>query len=446
MTHNSIPADNYSINPIHTHTYRKTNANRRGFPKIVYLLFFLFSLYLVLPIIDVPLMGLSISAPIFFFITIFCLLKPPFPWFKAYRNWIILAVLIWAGIFIAAAFNGLLSGGVDINSDGVKTVIRYAYWLLVFVITVFFASQGNFLPKVTELLGWGAMVLALLRWGEVLVYGNIGAWTGTHLLSQNAYGIQFSTFSPFLLILMLRYQGKKRVIAAVGNVLLWSAVAINGSRSSWVTIGIGFVLFLFFLVQAHSKKVIRFVFFLALIIGIAAALISTVPKFSEAFVSRFNTFENLDTDKSYAIRQLMNQKSLKLFANSPIIGVGAARFRLESVPLEIPAVLSYASQEHFDVKSSHNSYLSFLAENGLAGSVPFVILLGILGIKGFVQTRNFVKMNQYWALAIFLGFVQMSIHMWTLASLTNTSNWFIYGLVGAMIMVGKNQLKRNKAS
>ena len=45
--------------------------------RVIYFLFYMFALYLVLPLVDVPLLGLSLSAPIFFFIALVCIFKPP---------------------------------------------------------------------------------------------------------------------------------------------------------------------------------------------------------------------------------------------------------------------------------------------------------------------------------------------------------------------------------
>jgi len=156
-------------------------------------------------------------------------------------------------------------------------------------------------------------------------------------------------------------------------------------------------------------------------------------------VDRFNTLQNLEQEKSYMIRQLMIQKGERLFLQSPIIGVGVGRFTKSSVPLDIPQVLSYAGQQHFDVKSSHNSYLDLLAESGLAGAVPFAILLIILSWRGAKSVIRSSRNNRFWILASFLGFVQMSIHMWAIASLTNTANWFIYGLAAAAIVVSNRK-------
>ena len=422
------------------------NSHVRGiyFNHWLVILFFAFALYLVLPIIDVPLMGLSLSAPIFFIVAVISILKPPQRWFQKYRIWIFLAVAIWMGIFLSAAGNGILSGGTNINTQGILTVIRYAYWLLVFVITTYFASQGKILQSVVNVLGWGIMILALLRWGEVVLYGNLGAWTGTHLMSQNSYGFQFSTFSPFILILMIRQHGWKKGLAAIGYLLLWGAAAINGSRGSWISMAVGLVLCLLILVLTRPSRIVKLLVQLALLVGILSAAWIAFPNAASVITSRFNTLQALDDEKSYIIRQLMIQKGLRLFAQSPIIGVGAARFTQSSVPLDIPVVLSYASQDHFDNKSAHNSYIDFLAESGLVGAIPFAILLAFLSVMGFRRAYSGSRYGQYTALAIFMSFIQMSTHMWAIASLTNTANWFIYGLIAATIMISKNQADLRK--
>jgi O-antigen ligase len=254
-------------------------------------------------------------------------------------------------------------------------------------------------------------------------------------------GFLFSTFSPFLLYFLLQEKGKRLLLSFFANVLLWGAVAINGSRGSWVAIAVGLGISLILLIRFQPRK------FSGLFVGIVfvgsflALSLIAIPRVSEAVLSRFYTFQTLETDKSYLIRQLMNQKALRLFKESPIIGVGTARFRIESIPLEIPQVLSYAPQAHFDRKSAHNSFLGFLAENGLLASIPLALLLSILSMQGIRAQNYFIHQNNYWALAVFTSFLQMSIHMWGINALANTVCWFVYGMVVAMIVMRKNFLE-----
>jgi O-antigen ligase len=416
------------------HTAKIVNTT---FTKFTLILFLLISGYLVLPIVDVPFMGLSISAPLLFLVVLEATFRPPRPWSKEYRPFIILAVLIWAGVFLSASVNGLLSGGVDINTEGILTVIRYAYWLLIFIVVVYVVNVGNLFLVLTRVLGWSILVLALFRWSEIIIFGNYGAWSGTHFLSQNDYGMQFSAFSPFLLGLALSEKGGKKTVAVIGYILLLGAVAVNGSRGSWVSVALGVAILLMILAAAGQRSFLGLFVLLIVTGSIAFLIFSASPKISQAVESRFNTLQSLDEEKSYMIRELMNQKALRLFEQSPFFGSGAGRFRYSSVELEIPTVLQYENQAYFDRKSAHNSYLSFLAENGLVGAIPFAVLLIFLTISGWKAAMHLARQNQYWGTIFYASFIGMSVHMWVMSSLTNTSTWFIYGLLAAMII--KNQ-------
>jgi O-antigen ligase len=418
-----------------THGMNMTEPLNKTLTKFSLVLFYLVSAYLVLPIADVPLLGLSVSAPILFIVTMESVFRPPVPWSQVYRPYIILATLIWSGIFLSATINGLLSGGVNINLEGVLTVIRYAYWLLIFIVTIYVVSSGKLQLVLVRVLGWSIFILAILRWGEVLAYGNAGAWTGTHLLYQNEYGFQFSTFSPFLLGLAFLEKGWKKIAAVIGTMLLWGAAAINGSRGSWVAIGISMVALLTILITARKRSFFGMAVLLILIGSVALLIFSSSSQIAQAVQGRLSTFQSLNEEKSYGIRLLMNQKSLRLFEQSPLFGVGAGRFRFSSVELDIPAAMRYANQEHFNVKSSHNSYLGFLAENGLVGALPLAILLIIFAIAGLKAATFLLRQEQYWGVMIYTSFIGMSVHMWVMSAISNTATWFVYGMVAVMIIL-----------
>lgn len=436
---NSLPTEPpQSINK--NSSFGKTSQN--GYPCWYQALFMLFAVYLVMPLVDVPLVGISLSAVFFLVLGLYCILKPPAPWFHQYRHWILAAVSIWIGIFLSAFLNGMISGGINIDINGISLVIHYGYWMLVFVVTAYYFHQLGMLKKVARVLGWSALITGLLRWGEVAIYGNVGAWSGTHLLTQNAYGFLFSTFSPFLLFLVLDEKGIRRVVAIMGYILLLGSIAINGSRGSWVSIGIGMGLLLLFLFFSRLQVFIKVTIFIIVIAGMLVLAANFFPQVADKVLARYGTMENLQEDKSYMIRQAMIQKALILFKESPIIGVGVSRFTKTSTDLALSGVLSYGSQDGFNIKSSHNSYVALLAESGLVGTIPYVILLGILSIGGLSGAFLGIKRGEYQNLAVCLSFVQMSIHMWAIASLTNTANWFIYGLMAAVIM-SKKYIEKN---
>jgi O-antigen ligase len=409
-------------------------ADLPGYPKLIYFLFYLFSAYLVVPIVDIPILGLSLSAPVVFIIAVACFLKPPSRWFKEYNKWILLAMFFWTGVFLSTVMNGILSGGIEIGREGLLTLVRYVYWLSVFVVGAYFTSQKKVLNQTAQVLGYAVLALAVLRLGEAVILGNIGSGY-PDLLTQNSYGLMFSTFSPYLLIWIIQKRRGKLLFSALGYLLLIGAVAINGSRGSWVSIAGGLGVCLIMLFISKPRKLMGLLMATLIISILFIVVWNTIPQVTSSLQSRLSTFQSLEEDKSYTIRELMVQKGIRLFKASPLFGVGASRFTQTSSELDIPGVLGRLNPTRYDRKSAHNSYVVVLAEYGLAGAIPYAFLLITLVIKGFFTTIYFVRKNDFIHLAVFLSLVQMSIHFWAIASLTNTAAWFVYGLSAASIML-----------
>jgi len=323
------------------------------------------------------------------------------------------------------------------DAESWTLLIQYAYWLLTFIITSYFVSRANILERTAKLLGWAVFVLALVRLFEAVVWGAINTYeTATKLLTPNAYGFLFSTFFPFLLVSAFEIKGGNKLLMILRVLIVAFAVIINSSRSSWISVAAGAIFFTLVLLFLRSHKVGLALFLLFLILVFILFGLNLLPEQVQSAISlRASTFQNLEQDKSYVFRQLMVQKGLKLFEESPIIGVGASRFRKESVVLELSGVFKLYEQSSFDRKSAHNSYVGFLAESGLIGSIPLLILLLMLFFKGFKAAIDFAKREELWALSIMASFVGLSIHMWTVSALAGTVSWFAYGLVAALITV-----------
>lgn len=419
--------------------YSRTVLTQRSYPGVIIFLFLLVSAYLVLPLVDLPFLGLSISAPIFGIIALQVFLKPTEFWFKRYQKWIVLALLIWLAVFFSTMGKGLLSGGMDIDREGWVSLLQYAFWLLVFVVTTYFASRGNILERVARVLGWAVFGLGLFRLYEAIVLGNIGSAYGSDLLSPNTYGFLFSCFFPYLLAPIITTRGARRFFMILRLLVVGVAVILNGSRSSWISVAVGIFAFSLLYIFANPRKIGWSILIVVLSTGAILGLQFAPDQVTAAFDQRLGTFERLEEDKSFVFRQIMVQKGWKLFQESPLIGVGASRFRKESVNLELSGVFAFYAQSKFDMKSAHNSYIALLAETGLGGSIPFVIFILLLVLRGLPSSLNLTRYQQVWGLSIFTSFLGMSLHMWTIMALTGTSTWFVYGLLAALIELNRNQ-------
>lgn len=397
-------------------------------------LVYIFIVTMVIPIIDLPLLGLSLSAPIFFLIVLEVVFRSSGFTLKPYSRWLMLVYVLWMGLLLSFGGN-VIFGRVGISIEQVIIwMTYYLYWLTVFIFTIWIFTNTRAFYTLPLLIGCCIFLIAFVRLFEAVVFQRYGLFRGPVVLTQNNYGLLFSTFTPYLLLLTIQLKGRWRVISGIGMVLLAVTIILNGSRSSWIAVGIGLVLFSLFYVVSQPRKII----YLAVAVLVGGALLAgawlVMPHAIRADIySRIGSFNDLEADKSFVIRELMIQKGVRLFERNPLFGAGAGQFRVSSVPLDIPVVLQYADQSYFDVKSSHNSYVGLLGETGLAGMIPYLVLFSTLLVVGLISVVRWARRGELWAIPVYCSFIGMSIHLWSLSGLTNTATWFVYALVAAMI-------------
>ena len=390
--------------------------------------------YLAIPVLEVPMFGLSLSAPVFCFLALDCLSRPV-SW-RTYRNWIALASLFWMAHLFSLTANVFSGALTAFSAAQAALLVRFAFWMLVFVVTAVLVDRYGLGPRMAQALVAGALALGVLRLAEAVLFGHWGGGN-PRFLSQNNYGFGFSAFAPFAVWFVLNNRGSKRLLAAGGSLMLLVAVIGNGSRSSWITVACGLLLLsaLWSLARARSFAAALSHWAGLLLLGAApVALLLVAPaSLKGPVIERATTFERLDRDKPFLARQLLIDKGVRLFQQSPAFGVGAGGFTQVLTPLEIPPELSYRSLEDFNRKTPHNSYIKVLAETGLFGAACLFCLLALLAWRGLSATLALARRGDTWAIPVFTGFFTMSIHLWTLSGLTGTAPWFLYGMLAGVI-------------
>lgn len=419
---------------------------QRQHPVRIRNLFFLCGVFVVLPFFDIPFIGLSVTAPLLLPVIYYALFQSAIPWMHRYRGWLLIAAAIWLGMAVSFAANGPWFESREFNVVEVAWLVRYLFWLTVFLVTAYIASDFRIQRRLPFLLGIAVVVLAGLRCFEGIVLGKIGAWTNTIFTAQNNYGILFSTFTPFLFPVFLGRGFIRKTLCAAGLLAVLFACVINGSRGSWICIALALAVFFLLALMSRPQASFRLILPVGVAVVALASILAGSARVRDAVLSRFSTLDNLEMDKSYMVRQVMNQRSLKLFALSPWFGTGPGRYGAIYVPLEMPVVLAGKDDAELMRRSAHNSYLSFLAEGGLVASLPLAALLVTLAIRGALAAMALNRKGERWALGVYASFIAMSVHFWVLAGLTGTHAWFVYGLLAATIYLASRLRKQERAS
>ena len=313
-------------------------------------------------------------------------------------------------------------------------MLRYGFWMAVFLFTAVLVASLRLGPRLVSVLGLAVLALAALRLAEAALHGVVGAGD-TVFLSQNKYGWGFSVFLPFAVYLAAAGRGWEGAVAFVGLVPAVLAVLINGSRASWIAVSVAGVLTLGGLLFGLRRVRLgtRMLGLAAVTAGAVMAPFALPSPYGEALKQRAKTLLTLHRDKSFLTRQVMLQKAALLFERSPVLGVGPGRFRSESVTLDLPPALRHRTQDQYNRRSAHNSYASLLAETGMAGTLPFAVLLLVLTVRGARAVLQHCRRGELWAIPIYTGFIGMCVHLWTLSGLTGTAAWFVMGLVAALV-------------
>ena len=400
---------------------------------------------MVLPFFDVPFIGLSITAPMMLPVLHYAFFRRSRSWLHQYRGWLWVAAGIWGAMILSFIANGPWFEAREMQYLELAYLNRYLFWLLVFAVSAWLASDVRVQRRLSKFLAGAVVALAALRCFEGFALGKVGAWTDTVFTTQNTYGVLFSTFAPFLFPVLLSRRVLHKLFATAGLLLVLYACAMNGSRGSWICIALGLGIFFLLTLVSRPGAALSLVIPLGLAAFALIGVLSASSTLRETVLSRFNTMNDLEKDKSFMFRQVMNQRSLKLFAKYPLFGTGPGRYRDVYAPLEMPAVLAHVDDANFTRKSAHNSYLSFLAEEGGVGALPLALLIGTLALRGCWAAASLNRSGEHWALGVYASFIAMSVHLWAMAGLTTTSPWFIYGLVVAIIRLASHPRVQNAA-
>lgn len=426
----------------------RTGAVRRQDPHSGHIrsLFFLCGIFVVLPFFDIPFIGLSITAPLILPVIYYAFFQTTTPWIHRYRGWLLIAAGIWLGMVVSFVANGPWIEAREFRAIEIAWLVRYLFWLTVFLVTTYIASDFRIQRRLTFLLGIAVVVLAGLRCFEGIVLGKVGTDSNPIFAAQNMYGVLFSTFTPFLFPVFLGRGFVRKLLCAAGLFAVLLACAINGSRGSWICIALALAVFFLVALVSRPTTSLQMILPVGFAVLALAGILAGSTRVREAVLHRFSTFEDLEKDKSYMIREVMNQRSLKLFTSSPWFGTGPGRYRQVLVPLEMPSVLVGRDDAEFMTKSSHNSYLSFVAEEGLAASLPLAALIVILAIRGVLAAMTLNRRGERWALGVYASFIGMSVHFWVMSGITGTQAWFIYGLLAATICLASRSCTEKAAT
>ena len=393
----------------------------------------LYAAYLAAPMYDVPLLPLSWSAVFAIPVTVLAL-SMRVPPSRAERTFHILISIIWAALVFSAI--------VNVAGERVAEMsVRFSYWLLMSIVALRVLRYVNG-PEVTwRACFCGISLLGAVAFFEKCYFSDFGAaYSQLTLMTQNSYGSRFSTFVYFLIGGTVFWQRGWRMVAIVTLAIVLGAVLLLGSRGAWVGIAAGLIVLLVLAYLGGLRTRAAAIAIAIVVLGLGFLMgkwaLGRTPYVSE----RIQTLERLESSKSFQLRLTMTRKAVGLWKDYPWFGVGIGQFTRTTAEFRVPDLLSYYTEEGLNRRSSHNSWAQWLAETGVIGTLPLLLLWVWLMVKGSAAALQLARRGRYFGLVFVAGFVGMSVHFVAISGLTDTVPWFVFALVAAVVVHAEQEI------
>lgn len=204
---------------------------------------------------------------------------------------------------------------------------------------------------------------------------------------------------------------RERFWLGLAVVILLMAILLTFSRSAWLALGVGFLVFAW--LQA------RWLILVGLVLGI---LMLTFPRVQERALGA------LRLDPSAQLRLESWQNGLEIFEANPVIGVGAGT-------LGFTRTRYTKDQDHLGRAASglDSSLLTVGATTGVLGLIAYLVLWGHVLLLSWQRFKSSVRFERVVALGTLVGFMAILVHSFFVNSLfyppVMALTWFIIAML-----------------
>lgn len=363
------------------------------------------------------------------------------PLFKA-GNYGDRMLLLFGGIvFLSAIF----APSIDRGQSQLSTLIillQYSYWV---ILACFIITHAPFISFYTiSKIAFIGLTLYTLNF---FVFNNLFNLPPIRLyVNRNAYVFTMVSLFPITTYFVYKKGGKALLLLYLFWALLLMLLTNGRSAGILVIFESLLVWAVFFrksyvIIRALLITCIPFAVLMVSDISFSASIRNRLGNRVEVLSPRFGELikgeglaGDLSFDESWLTRELMIEKALEINQKYPLLGIGPFNFsRYDAVLANSVSskydrlYISALGLDYYNKKSSHNTYIMILAENGYLGLISFLLLALPLWVYFFKLL--FFKSFNIDALPI-ISFVAISIYFYVIST-TGTITYFVIGLAYA---------------
>lgn len=281
---------------------------------------------------------------------------------------------LWLSIFVffvSAFFLYMMSGNILLGIKEFSEEYIYKLMPLIIVMTMIKEKKQLYIILLLSVVSLLINSLGAIWQGVNGVIRASGPLNGIMVFS----GI-LSMMIPLLVITTIKTEGFMKKSFFIALVISTVALLFNGTRSAWVTVAFLSILLSFILVS--NKKIYILGFLIFIITG--SVIFTTVPNFNNRLKSIIYF-----SDRSISERFICWNGTIDMISDNPIIGIGIGRYR------EVYKDKYKPDDAKLTLHHSHNNFLQILAEMGIVGFIPYLIMniyFIYYGITGWIRKKN----------------------------------------------------------
>lgn len=332
-----------------------------------------------------------------------------------------LLILLWLLHLVSTIFSlDILNSVVGLYGRYTGSLYFITSWVLL-IILIWNAVKQDETRRMTLLRvlvfdSLAVSVLGILQYFDFAYYGGVNPGIRSIIPSfignQNFFGMFLVGVLPAIVLLGAQAKGKvaQYYYILVGVISLW-ALILSGSRGALLGFGAMSLVLLFTLIFRKFPKKAW--------IGVMGMIV-TAGLFYGAFfaLTRSNSVEGVAAaQQTTQTRYIIWADSLKVIAQSPVVGTGSGNF---FIAFEKLRDITLAGSERFD--DAHNLFLNIAATTGLPALAVFLVIIGLSFLLAWRESEYF-KSSSVWVIAAAVGvlvaacFNPVSISIWLIIAL-----------------------------
>ena len=314
----------------------------------------------------------------------------------------------WYLLFMALIFFSI------IYTPEKEQALFYAIRFVVLLLMTYLIYNSIYSYREIEILCFivigTSLIIAMINMIQTYINPEIAAFNfanqGRKLIRQSGGERDPNVFaSNFILPIMLvvsfftiEKSRFKRLLFFLGNLLLLVPVMLSYSRSSWIAIGIGIVIILF-----YQKKFDYFIY-IAIVFILILFSSETIQNLTFSILERLGNIFAGTKDDSSKFRIILAITSVYMLLDTYLIGVGFQGFSTAFQKYHPP-------QTTIGIYEPHNDFYAIYAELGITGFIIFLTIIYLIYKRG----KNNLAINypsvriDAIAIALFASFISYMI-------------------------------------